>query len=82
MNEVSFTNLELTVLDVNDHPPVFEKPTYTTTILEEDHVTQPKKILQVPRTNRLSYHTSYTFDSFLFVVFKTEISNYYFKFPV
>jgi len=35
------------VKDVNDHPPVFDRPVYETQITEEDDRQLPKKILQV-----------------------------------
>jgi hypothetical protein len=44
---VSYTTLQVTVLDVNDSPPVFEHPSYRTTILEEETEGLPKRILQV-----------------------------------
>lgn len=33
--------------DVNDNPPVFERPTYRTQITEEDDRNLPKRVLQV-----------------------------------
>ena len=41
------------VKDVNDNPPVFDRPTYETQITEEDDRNIPKEILKViaqPRT--------------------------------
>lgn len=35
------------VKDVNDNPPVFERPTYRTQITEEDDRNLPKRVLQV-----------------------------------
>lgn len=35
------------VMDMNDNPPVFERPTYRTQIMEEDDRNLPKRILQV-----------------------------------
>lgn len=37
------------VKDVNDNPPVFERPTYRTQITEEDDRNLPKRVLQVRR---------------------------------
>lgn len=34
------------VKDVNDNPPVFERPTYRTQITEEDDRNLPKRVLQ------------------------------------
>ncbi|XP_046677372.1 putative neural-cadherin 2 [Homalodisca vitripennis] len=44
---ISYTSLRVTVLDVNDNPPVFDKPLYRALVLEEDSTNLPKKILQV-----------------------------------
>ncbi|KAG8275345.1 beta-catenin binding [Homalodisca vitripennis] len=44
---MSYTSLRVTVLDVNDNPPVFDKPLYRALVLEEDSTNLPKKILQV-----------------------------------
>ncbi|XP_054289195.1 neural-cadherin-like [Macrosteles quadrilineatus] len=48
---VSYTTLQVTVLDVNDHPPVFEHPSYRATVLEEETEGLPAKILQVNVTD-------------------------------
>ena len=34
--------------DVNDNPPVFDRPTYETQITEEDDRNLPERVLQVP----------------------------------
>ncbi|XP_026817887.1 neural-cadherin isoform X2 [Rhopalosiphum maidis] len=39
------------VKDVNDNPPVFERPTYRTQITEEDDRNLPKRVLQVTATD-------------------------------
>ncbi|XP_023247590.1 neural-cadherin, partial [Copidosoma floridanum] len=39
------------VKDVNDNPPVFERPTYRTQITEEDDRMLPKRVLQVTATD-------------------------------
>lgn len=44
---IAYTSLQVTVVDVNDHPPVFERPTYNATVQEEDTIGLPKKILKV-----------------------------------
>ena len=38
------------VNDVNDNPPVFDRPTYETQITEEDDRNLPKRVLQVENT--------------------------------
>lgn len=45
------------VKDVNDNPPVFERPTYRTQITEEDDRNLPKSVLRasVSMTNFLSF---------------------------
>ncbi|XP_077285553.1 cadherin-N2 [Arctopsyche grandis] len=43
----NFTTVAIHVRDVNDNPPVFERPTYRTQITEEDDRNLPKRILQV-----------------------------------
>nr|XP_018903845.1 PREDICTED: neural-cadherin isoform X4 [Bemisia tabaci] len=45
------TKVVIHVKDVNDNPPVFERPTYRTQITEEDDRTLPKKVLQVNATD-------------------------------
>jgi hypothetical protein len=41
------TTVVIHVKDVNDNPPVFERPTYRTQITEEDDRNLPKRVLQV-----------------------------------
>lgn len=41
------TTVVIHVKDVNDNPPVFERPTYRTQITEEDDRTLPKSVVQV-----------------------------------
>lgn len=43
----NYTTVVIHVKDVNDNPPVFERPTYRTQITEEDDRTLPKRVLQV-----------------------------------
>lgn len=43
----NFTKVVIHVKDVNDNPPVFERPTYQTQITEEDDRNLPKRVLQV-----------------------------------
>nr|CAD7455318.1 unnamed protein product [Timema tahoe] len=45
----NYTTVVIHVKDVNDNPPVFERPTYRTQITEEDDRNLPKRVLQVPR---------------------------------
>lgn len=50
------------VKDVNDNPPVFERPTYRTQITEEDDRNLPKRVLQV---HFISINIKTSFDSLL-----------------
>ena len=43
----NYTIVVIHVKDVNDNPPVFERPTYQTQITEEDDRNLPKRVLQV-----------------------------------
>ncbi|XP_015602417.1 neural-cadherin isoform X3 [Cephus cinctus] len=43
----NYTTVVIHVKDVNDNPPVFERPTYRTQITEEDDRNLPKRVLQV-----------------------------------
>ncbi|RWS18847.1 neural-cadherin-like protein, partial [Leptotrombidium deliense] len=45
LNE-NYTTVLIRIKDVNDNPPVFDRPTYETQITEEDHRNLPKRILQ------------------------------------
>ncbi|XP_048509175.1 neural-cadherin isoform X2 [Athalia rosae] len=45
------TTVVIHVKDVNDNPPIFERPTYKTQITEEDDRNLPKRILQVTATD-------------------------------
>lgn len=45
----NYTTVVIHVKDVNDNPPVFERPTYRTQITEEDDRNLPKRVLQVRR---------------------------------
>lgn len=52
LNE-NYTKIVIHVNDVNDNPPVFDRPTYETQITEEDDRALPKKVLQVkPKTQQ------------------------------
>ena len=53
LNE-NFTTIVIHVNDVNDNPPVFDRPTYETQITEEDDRGLPKRVLKVNNayTNR------------------------------
>lgn len=54
----NFTTVAIHVRDVNDNPPVFERPTYRTQITEEDDRNLPKKILQVQTHKHTCLHVS------------------------
>lgn len=43
----NYTTVVIHVKDVNDNPPVFERPTYQSQITEEDDRALPKQILKV-----------------------------------
>jgi hypothetical protein len=43
----NYTTVVINVKDVNDNPPVFEKPSYRTQITEEDERGLPKRIMKV-----------------------------------
>ncbi|XP_058799205.1 neural-cadherin isoform X1 [Phymastichus coffea] len=47
----NYTVVVIHVKDVNDNPPVFERPTYRTQITEEDDRNLPKRVLQVTATD-------------------------------
>ena len=46
LNE-NYTKIVIHVNDVNDNPPVFDRPTYETQITEEDDRNLPKRVLKV-----------------------------------
>ena len=50
LNE-NYTTVVIHVKDVNDNPPVFDRPTYEAQITEEDDRNLPKRILQVQWQN-------------------------------
>lgn len=50
LNE-NYTTVVIHVKDVNDNPPVFDRPTYEAQITEEDDRNLPKRILQVCKPN-------------------------------
>ncbi|XP_071744986.1 neural-cadherin isoform X6 [Lepeophtheirus salmonis] len=50
LNE-NYTTIVIHVNDVNDNPPVFDRPTYETQITEEDDRNLPKRVLQVTATD-------------------------------
>nr|CAD7427266.1 unnamed protein product [Timema monikensis] len=43
----NYTTVVVRVKDLNDNPPLFERPTYRTQITEEDDRNLPKRVLQV-----------------------------------
>ncbi|GFY63379.1 neural-cadherin [Trichonephila inaurata madagascariensis] len=50
LNE-NHTTVVIHIKDVNDNPPIFDRPTYETQITEEDDRNLPKKVLQVTATD-------------------------------
>ena len=53
LNE-NYTKIVIHVNDVNDNPPVFDRPTYETQITEEDDRNLPKRVLKVNAKPKLS----------------------------
>ena len=49
LNE-NYTTVVIHVNDVNDNPPVFDRPTYETQITEEDDRNLPKRVLKVAKS--------------------------------
>lgn len=49
----NYTTVVIHVKDVNDNPPVFERPTYRTQITEEDDRNLPKRVLQVLEKHKI-----------------------------
>ena len=77
LNE-NYTTIVIHVNDVNDNPPVFDRPTYETQITEEDDRMLPKRVLQVQKTKPISLPLSFIFClhfvfsiiiMFLFIIF-------------
>jgi hypothetical protein len=60
----NYTTVVIHVKDVNDNPPVFERPTYRTQITEEDDRNLPKRVLQV----QIQLFSSHFFPHFRFAV--------------
>lgn len=59
------TTVVIHVKDVNDNPPVFERPTYKTQITEEDDRNLPKSIVQVKfHVQSLNCNINILFESF------------------
>ena len=69
LNE-NYTTIVIHVNDVNDNPPVFDRPTYETQITEEDDRMLPKRVLQV-KTKKNSAISS--------LIFSRKISVFYFQ---
>lgn len=54
----NYTTVVIHVKDVNDNPPVFERPTYRTQITEEDDRNLPKRVLQASVLEYSTYNGS------------------------
>jgi multisubunit Na+/H+ antiporter MnhF subunit len=54
LNE-NYTTIVIHVNDVNDNPPVFDRPTYETQITEEDDRSLPKRVLQVKKGSKQNF---------------------------
>ena len=57
------------VNDVNDNPPVFDRPTYETQITEEDDRGLPKKVLKVKTKTKEQQRQQQLFLSHIVVAF-------------
>lgn len=55
----NYTTVVIHVKDVNDNPPVFERPTYRTQITEEVDRNLPKRVLQVGSFKKKPYSILY-----------------------
>uniref|UniRef100_A0A182XN65 Cadherin domain-containing protein n=1 Tax=Anopheles quadriannulatus TaxID=34691 RepID=A0A182XN65_ANOQN len=66
----NYTTVVIHVKDVNDNPPVFERPTYRTQITEEDDRNLPKRVLQVEHAISLK-----SFDPSLFFYYLTLVAS-------
>ena len=56
LNE-NYTKIVIHVNDVNDNPPVFDRPTYETQITEEDDRNLPKRVLKVNKQSQKAFRT-------------------------
>ena len=65
LNE-NYTTIVIHVNDVNDNPPVFDRPTYETQITEEDDRMLPKRVLQVEKSQKHNSHSCFCLFSSLF----------------
>ena len=73
LNE-NYTTIVIHVNDVNDNPPVFDRPTYETQITEEDDRMLPKRVLQVHNNPIItllppSYYLIISLFYFMFLIF-------------
>ncbi len=80
LNE-NYTTVVIHVNDVNDNPPVFDRPTYETQITEEDDRNLPKRVLKVVYTvHTTSRHVGLVFRAFLpFRLFRLHAFFYLFR---
>ena len=76
LNE-NYTTIVIHVNDVNDNPPVFDRPTYETQITEEDDRMLPKRVLQVQKTKPLYLSLSFIF-CLHFVLYHYFVLVYYY----
>ena len=58
LNE-NYTKIVIHVNDVNDNPPVFDRPTYETQITEEDDRNLPKRVLKVNKQSQKAFCTCF-----------------------
>ena len=64
LNE-NYTTVVIHVNDVNDNPPVFDRPTYETQITEEDDRNLPKRVLKVNKPLALFGFISFVYLGFV-----------------
>ncbi len=74
LNE-NYTTVVIHVNDVNDNPPVFDRPTYETQITEEDDRNLPKRVLKVVYTHHVTWDLCFVLFPLLFISFARLFSS-------
>ena len=67
------TTVVIHVKDVNDNPPLFDRPLYETQITEEDDRSLPKNILQVSTVYKISLPQSHNVLHSLISIFWLDV---------